>query len=119
MPNIIYKYLALLRYVVFAYIMIMIASMFHYYSISARALCVFIFLVVCVTLLQIVTYYGTMGVEIEREKEKDSVYQHFQDVLNNLISVIVCKQEHYEKKVLHKKFEPFICLLYTSPSPRD
>lgn len=113
-PNIIYKYLDLLRYVVFAYIMIMIASMIHYSSISARALCVFVFLIACVTLLQVITYYGTMGVEIEREKEKDSVYQHFQDVLNNLISVIVCKQENYEKKVLHEKFQPFIDVFHRS-----
>jgi ATP-binding cassette subfamily B protein len=55
-----------------------------------------------------------MEIEIKREREKDNIYQHFQDLLNNLISVVVCKQENYEKQYLHEKFKPFIEVFYKS-----
>ena len=42
------------------------------------------------------------------------IYQHFQDLLNNLISVVVCKQEKYEKKYLHEIFKPFVEVFYKS-----
>ena len=101
-PNIIYKYLDLLRVVIFAQIFVFGATLVHYKGISDRMFYTFIFLLVGVTILQYITYHATMGVEMEREKEKDSVYQHFQDLLNNIISVVVCKQEAYEKKYLHE-----------------
>ena len=107
-PNIIYKYLDLLRVVIFAQIFVFGATLVHYKGISDRMFYTFIFLLVGVTILQYITYHATMGVEMEREKEKDSVYQHFQDLLNNIISVVVCKQEAYEKKYLHEIFKPFV-----------
>lgn len=48
-----------------------------------------------------------MGVEMQREHEQDKIYQHLQDVLNNLISVIVCKSEDYEKDKLSTIFTSF------------
>ena len=48
-----------------------------------------------------------MGIETKREQEQDKIYQHLQDVLNNLISVIVCKSEEYEKDKLGKIFVGF------------
>lgn len=107
-PNIIYKYLDLLRTIVFSQIIVLIVSMYHYYNVSLTAFYCFSGLVVGVTILQYITYKLTMNIEIQREKEKDNVYQHFQDVLNNLISVIICKHEKHEKEYLHQKFIPFI-----------
>lgn len=107
-PNIIYKYLDLLRTIVFSQIIVLIVSMYHYYNVSSTAFYCFSGLVVGVTILQYITYKLTMNIEIQREKEKDNVYQHFQDVLNNLISVIICKHEKHEKEYLHQKFIPFI-----------
>lgn len=107
-PNIIYKYLDLLRTIVFSQIIVLIVSMYHYYNVSSTAFYCFSGLVIGVTILQYITYKLTMNIEIQREKEKDNVYQHFQDVLNNLISVIICKHEKHEKEYLHQKFIPFI-----------
>ncbi len=107
-PNIIYKYLDLLRVVIFAQIFVLGATLWHYKGVSDKLFYTFIFLIVGITILQYITYHATMDIEIEREKEKDSIYQHFQDLLNNLISVVVCKHEAYEKKYLHEKFKPFI-----------
>lgn len=113
-PNIIYKYLDLLRHVVFSQIFILIAALLHYKNVSNTMLFTFIFLVIGVGILQIITYKHTMSIEIEREKNKDNIYQHFQDLLNNLISVIICKHETYEKQYLHQKFIPFIEIFYKS-----
>ena len=113
-PHIIYKYLDLLRHVVFSQIFILIAALLHYKNVSNTMFFTFIFLTIGVVILQIITYKHTMSIEIEREKTKDNIYQHFQDLLNNLISVIVCKHETYEKQYLHTKFIPFIKIFYQS-----
>ena len=107
-PNIIYKYLDLMRTMIFSQIMVLIVTCVHYYSISKQMLLCFLGLVFGIIVLQVITYNITMDVEIEREQEKDSIYQHFQDLLNNLISVVICKHEKYEKSYLHEKFKPFI-----------
>ena len=107
-PNIIYKYLDLLRTMIFSQIMVLLVTIAHYASISSQMLVCFLGLVFGIIVLQLITYYVTMDVEIEREREKDSIYQHFQDLLNNLISVVICKHEKYEKSYLHEKFKPFI-----------
>jgi len=113
-PNIIYKYLDLLRHVVFSQIFILIAALLHYKNVSSTMFFTFIFLVIGVVILQFITYNHTMSIEIKREKNKDNIYQHFQDLLNNLISVIVCKHEKYEKQYLHEKFVPFIEIFHKS-----
>ena len=107
-PNIIFKYLDLLRSMIFSQMIVMIVTAFHYYSISYTMFFTFIGLLIGIITLQIITYKVTMDVELKREEEKDSIYQHFQDLLNNLISVVICKQEKYEKSYLHEKFKPFI-----------
>ena len=48
-----------------------------------------------------------MDLETQREKEQDKIYQHLQDVLNNLISVIVCKSEIHERNRLGETFKQF------------
>jgi len=88
--------------------------MWYYSTISNRVLYLYIGLSLGLVFLQIITYYATMNIEIKREKEKDSIYQHFQDLLNNIISVVVCKQEKYEEKYLHEKFKPFIDIFFKS-----
>jgi ABC-type multidrug transport system fused ATPase/permease subunit len=108
LPNIIYKYLDLLRTVVFSQVIVLIVSMVHYYNVSFTAFLYFTALVIGIMILQFITYSLTMNIEIQREKEKDNIYQHLQDILNNLISVIICKHENYEKNYLHEKFIPFI-----------
>ena len=113
-PNIIYKYLDLLRTLVFSQFFILLGTLWHYSTVSTSLSYVFIFLVICLFILQYITYHGTMSVEMQREKEKDSIYQHFQDLLNNLISVVVCKHEDYEKKYLHEKFKPFVEVFFRS-----
>lgn len=113
-PNIIYKYLDLLRTIIFSQIIVLIATIIHYSTISNAVTYTFIFLVLGVMILQYITYQVTMDVEIKREKEKDSIYQHFQDLLNNLISVVICKHESAEKKYLHEKFKPFIAIFNKS-----
>ena len=107
-PNIIFKYLDLLRSMIFSQMIVMAVTAFHYYSISYTMFFTFIGLLIGIITLQIITYKVTMDVELKREEEKDSIYQHFQDLLNNLISVVICKQEKYEKSYLHEKFKPFI-----------
>lgn len=108
LPMIIYKYLDLLRTVVFSQIIVLAVSMFHYYSVSFTAFVYFTGLVIGILILQFITYSLTMNIEMQREKEKDSIYQHLQDILNNLISVVICKHEEHEKNYLHEKFIPFI-----------
>ena len=46
--------------------------------------------------------------------KKDHIYQHFQDILSNLISVYVCKQQKHEEELLSEKFKPFIDVFYKS-----
>lgn len=107
-PNIIYKYLDLLRSLLFSQLAVFLVCLYHYYKVSVTTMMYFIFLVIGVCILQILTYKLTMNIEIQREINKDKIYQHIQDVLNNLISVVVCKNEKNEDNLLHKKFEPFI-----------
>ena len=113
-PNIIYKYLDLLRTLIFSQLFITAGTLWYYSTISSRMLYIYTGLSLGLILLQIITYYATMNIEIQREKEKDNIYQHFQDLLNNLISVVVCKQEKYEKEYLHEKFKPFVEVFYKS-----
>ncbi len=113
-PNIIYKYLDLLRTLIFSQLFITAGTLWYYSTISSRMLYIYTGLSLGLILLQIITYYATMDIEIQREKEKDNIYQHFQDLLNNLISVVVCKQEKYEKEYLHEKFKPFVEVFYKS-----
>lgn len=107
LPNLIYRYLDILKSVVFSQLIVLATCIFHYYHISSRILLAFILVVFGVLLLQFVTYKTTMGVEMQREREQDKIYQHLQDVLNNLISVIVCKNEEYEKDKLSTIFVSF------------
>jgi len=107
LPNLIYRYLDILKSVVFSQAIVLASCIFHYYHISSRILLAFILVVFGVLLLQFVTYKTTMGVEMQREREQDKIYQHLQDVLNNLISVIVCKNEEYEKDKLSTIFVSF------------
>lgn len=113
-PNIIYKYLDLLRTLIFSQLFITAGTLWYYSTISSRMLYIYTGLSLGLIMLQIITYYATMDIEIKREKEKDNIYQHFQDLLNNLISVVVCKQEKYEKKYLHEIFKPFVEVFYKS-----
>jgi ABC-type multidrug transport system fused ATPase/permease subunit len=113
-PGIIYRYLDLLRSLVFSQLFITVGTMWYYSTISNRVLYLYIGLSLGLVFLQIITYYSTMDIEIKREKEKDSIYQHFQDLLNNIISVVVCKQEKHENNVLHEKFKPFIDIFFKS-----
>ena len=113
-PNIIYKYLDFLRTLIFSQLFITAGTLWYYSTISSRMLYIYTGLSLGLILLQIITYYATMDIEIQREKEKDNIYQHFQDLLNNLISVVVCKQEKYEKEYLHEKFKPFVEVFYKS-----
>ena len=107
-PNIIYKYLDLLKSLLFSQIMVIASCLHHYFNVSQFAGFVFCFLVFGILLLQYISYKLTLNIELKREQSKDNIYQHFQDVLNNLISVVVCKQEKHEKKVLHKEFQPYV-----------
>ena len=107
-PNVLYKYLDLLRVLLFSQIMVVASVMFHYAAVSTSTLITFCGLVVGILILQYISYKLTMNVELKREQKKDEIYQHFQDVLNNLISVVICKQEDHEKTKLHERFVPFI-----------
>ena len=107
LPNLIYRYLDILKSVVFSQLIVFATCVFHYYYISSQILLAFILVALGILLLQYVTYKTTMGVEMQREQEQDKIYQHLQDVLNNLISVIVCKGEDYEKEKLSTIFTSF------------
>ena len=114
LPNILYRYLDLITKAVFSQLTITVSLIWYYATISYRLLLVFVVLSLGIILLQFITYYATMNIEMKREKEKDSIYQHFQDLLNNLISVIVCKQEKHENNILHEKFKPFTDIFFKS-----
>ena len=107
-PNIIYKYLDLLRTLVFSQIAVFFVCLFHYYTVSFNTMICFFCLTLGIIFLQFITYKLTMNIEIQREQKKDNIYQHIQDVLNNLIGVVVCKNEKNEDKLLKDKFKPFI-----------
>lgn len=107
-PNLIYKYLDLLRSFLFSQLIVIATCILHFFGISNMIGMTFCFLVIGLLVLQYISYLLTLNVEVKREQEKDNIYQHFQDVLNNLISVVICKQENHEKKVLHERFIPFI-----------
>lgn len=113
-PNILYHYLDSLRSLIFSQIFITLGTIYYYSSVSKKVMFSFIGLMIGLLLLQILTYHSTLNIELKQEKEKDSIYQHFQDLLNNLISVIVCKQEDYETNYLKKKFAPFIVIFEKS-----
>lgn len=107
LPSLIYRYLDILKSVVFSQLIVFVTCVFHYSQISFQTFLAFIMIVLGVLLLQFITYKTTMGVETKREQEQDKIYQHLQDVLNNLISVIVCKNEDHEKDKLGTIFESF------------
>lgn len=107
LPSLIYRYLDILKSVVFSQLIVFATCVFHYYQVSFQTFLSFILVVFGVLLLQFITYKTTMGVETKREQEQDKIYQHLQDVLNNLISVIVCKNEEYEKDKLTQIFGSF------------
>ncbi len=113
-PNVLYKYLDALRSFIFSQITVMAGSVLHYYTISPQIAFIFLGLVAGLTLLQVISYKVTMGIELQREKEKDHIYQHFQDILNNLISVYVCKQQKHEEELLSEKFKPYVDIFFKS-----
>ena len=96
-PNIIYKYLDLLRSLLFSQFIVIVSCIYHYFHVSMEAGVLFSFLIFGIFILQFITYKLTLNVELDREKNQDEIYQHFQDVLNNLTRVVVCKQEKHEK----------------------
>jgi ABC-type multidrug transport system fused ATPase/permease subunit len=106
-PNIVYRYLDILKTIVFSQLIVFATCLFHYYQISINAFLAFLFIVLGVGMLQIITYKSTMNLEMEREYEQDRIYHYFQDVLNNLISILICKTEDDEEKLLSKLFKPF------------
>lgn len=111
-PNIVYRYLDILKSVVFSQIIVLVTCIYHYYQVSTRAASAFVFVVCGVVMLQIITYKTTMHLEIEREREQDKIYHYFQDVLNNLVSVLICKTENQEEDRLVELFEPFTEIFY-------
>ena len=113
-PNVIYKYLDLLRVVFFSQFIIFIFAVHHYYKTSKETLGYFLFIIVGLLLLQYISYNLTVDIELKRQKENDKIYQHLQDVLNNLITIVICKQEKFEKKYLHEYLRPFIDIFYKS-----
>ena len=113
-PNVLYKYLDVLRTLIFSQFTVMAGSVLHYYSIAPSIAYIFIGLIFGITILQFIAYKITMNIELQREKEKDHIYQHFQDILSNLISVYVCKQQKYEEELLSEKFKPYVEIFYKS-----
>ena len=107
-PNILYLYLDSLRSLIFSQLIISFSTIMYYSTISYKVMITFLFLIIGLVILQFITYNSTLKIELIQEKEKDTIYQHFQDLLNNLITVVVCKQENYENDTLKKKFIPFI-----------
>ena len=106
-PNIVYRYLDILKGVVFSQLIVLITCIFHYYHVSLITCLVFMFIVVGVVVLQFITYKLTMDLEMKREYEQDRIYHHFQDVLNNLISILICKTEDTEQTRMANLFKPF------------
>ena len=107
-PWLIYKYLELLRTFVFSQIVTMGICIYHYYTISIEVCICFIFLLFGICLLQYISYNLTLKVDMQGERTKDYIYSHFQDVLNNFISILICQTDKSEKKILSEKFQPFI-----------
>ena len=110
LPWLIYKYLELLRTFIFSQIVTMSICIYHYYTISLDVCICFIFLLLGICMLQYISFNLTLKVDMEGERTKDYVYSHFQDILNNFISIIICQNDKGEKLILHDKFKPFINL---------
>lgn len=107
LPSLIYRYLDILKSVVFSQLIVFATCVFHYSQVSFQIFVAFILVALGILILQFVTFKTTMGVETKREQEQDKIYQHLQDVLDNLISVIVCKSEEHEKDKLSTIFDSF------------
>lgn len=106
-PSIVYRYLDILKGIVFSNLIVLITCVIHYYYVSYATFLAFLFVVVGVVILQLITYHSTMGLEIEREQKQDRIYQHFQDILSNIISILICKTEDKEEINLKGLFKPF------------
>ena len=108
LPHLITRYIDVLKTVVFSQISIFLTCCFHYYSISTKMLLTFVFLSIGVLILQFIKYKSTMNLEISRQNNHDKIYKYFQDILNNLITVSICKGENEEKRNIEKVFKPYI-----------
>ncbi len=110
LPWLIYKYLELLRTFIFSQIVTMSICIYHYSTISLDVCVCFIFLLIGICMLQYISFKLTLKVDMEGERTKDYIYSHFQDILNNFISIIICRNDKGEKLILHDKFKPFVNL---------
>tara|TARA_Y100000389_G_scaffold204619_1_gene258396 strand:- start:7759 stop:9429 length:1671 start_codon:yes stop_codon:yes gene_type:complete len=107
-PHLITQYIDVLKTVIFSQLILYLSCCFHYYNISLKMVLTFIFLLVIVFVLQIIKYKSTMELEVSRQDSHDKIYKYFQDVLNNLITISICKGEKHETKVIQKIFFPYI-----------
>ena len=68
-PNIIYKYLDLLRSLLFSQLIVIVACVYHYFNVSMELGIIFCFLVVGILILQFISYKTTLNIELEKEKK--------------------------------------------------
>ena len=89
-PNVIYKFMDLLRSLLFSQIMVIGSVMFHYYSVSLNTMLTFSFLVCGMLILQFISYKLTLNVELTRENARIKYTNTFK--MYSIISLVRCLQ---------------------------
>ena len=106
-PNVVYDYMEVGRVLIFSQCIILGTAFFHYNNVSSLCGMVFLLLTLGVILLQYISYRNTIDIELKRENEQGVLYEHINDVLQNLVSVYVCQQKKYENDYMKEKFKVY------------
>ena len=112
LPGVGYKYLDLLKSLIFSQLIIFLTSIYHYYKISLETAFWFIFIVIGLFILQYLCYKTLVDLEIKREKQRDIFVEFLKDIINNFISIITSNKQTDEKNNIKKSIKPFIDTFY-------
>lgn len=111
-PTVAFKYFDIIKSLFFSQIIIFIFSIHHYYKLSKNIAFSFIFIIIGLFIIQYITHKLTVKIEVEREEQRDIFTDFLYDIFNNLISIIICKQNKNEEINISKKLKPYIKIFY-------
>lgn len=105
--NVFFGYFDSIRIFIFSQIFVLISALIHYFQVSKKLALYFSIIIITVFILQYYTFKFSLKYDLNREVNKDKIYEHCEDVFNNLISVFICKQQNQENNLLINKFKPY------------